>query len=79
MVFCNLLSVNGNTALYAIGGNPNDLTGQLIINSEDGSYIILRAPENSKVYDTHIRSMIGKYRKSIDNGDFKEKMAYQIG
>ena len=79
MVFCYLLSVKDNIALYALGGIPDDLTGRLMIDSGNGSFLILKAPENSTVYDTHIRSMLSKYRTSIEKGDFKQKMAYQIG
>ena len=61
-VFCKLLSVNEKVAVYAIGGSPEDLTGELLVDTEAGTYELLKAPENSKVYDVHIGAMLRKYQ-----------------
>ena len=79
MLFCNLLSVDGKKALYAMGGTPEDLTGLLLIDAENETFEILKEPENSKVYLAHIRSMLWYHQEELNNGVFKKRMAYQIG
>ncbi len=79
MVFCNLLFVDDKKAFYAIGGSPEDLTGELLIDTEAGTYELLKAPENSKVYGVHIGAMLRKYQSLFEKGTFKDRIAYQIG
>ena len=79
MVFCNLLSVDGKVALYAMGGTPEDLTGELLVDAENETFEILKEPEKSKVYLTHIGSMLRSNQEEFKKGVFKKRMAHQIG
>lgn len=79
MVFCNLLSKNDEYLEYAIGGSPNDLSGRLRVNHKDLSYVLITAPEHTKVYGRHIAAMLSRAKRDYKKGIFEEKLAYQIG
>ena len=78
MVFCNLIEKNGSELLYSIGGRPDDLTGRLSVNTEDGSFEIQAEPENSKVYTRHVSAMLRKAQSDYSAGNFKERLSYEI-
>lgn len=78
MVYCKLISVTNRIVRYAIGGYVNDITGELILHRDTNEYEVVKVPENSKVYRTHIECMLRKHFKEFQKGIFKEKIAYEI-
>ena len=78
MVFCNLLSSDGDKLIYAIGGSPEDVTGELAVNLRDGSFDLVKAPEKTKVYARHIGAMLRKAQAKFEKGTYPERLAYEI-
>ena len=79
MVYCNFIEQSKGKIVYAIGGFPDDITGRLEIDLSDNSFEVTAPPKNSRVYDRHIASMLRKHLSELANGDYKQKMSYEIG
>jgi hypothetical protein len=79
MIYCKLLSKDGQLLRYAIGGVSDDLTGEIEVNKDDLSYHILKEPKNSFLYYRHIDSMLARCKKDFGQGVFKDKIAHEIG
>ena len=79
MVYCNLISSDGKSLRYAIGGLVNDITGEMEVNKEDLSYKIIKQPESSVLYGRHIESMLARHKREYDQGIFKERISHEIG
>lgn len=78
MVYCNYDRHEGNTVFYKIGGSSKDITGELAIYLNDKTYELLKEPENSKVYDRHIHSMLYWALPELLAGKFPPKLSYEI-
>ena len=78
MVYCILLSVDGDNATYAIGSLINDITGKMVLNHKKSEYSIINQPNNEAVYDHFVTRMLSKYKKELDRGIFPKEMAYEI-
>lgn len=79
MIYCDLIEAPGDIVKYAIGGRANDITGELIISIQDGSFDLIKAPENSKVYQKHIAAMVYWHLDEFRKGIFRDKISYEIG
>jgi len=78
MVHCNLISYDGNTITYAIGGYTDDLTGVLRVNPSEGTYELIKEPEKTKVYDRHISAMLRRAQPAFEAGEIKKRLSYEI-
>ena len=78
MVYCNLIKKQKDEVVYAIGGTTKDITGELVINYKDKTYTLTKPPENSKVYDRHISSMVFRAMSRLVKGEFPQKLSYEI-
>lgn len=78
MVYCKLLSVDGDSVIYAIGSLVNDITGKIIINPKSGEYSLVSQPQKEKVYEHFIDKMLYNHRESLSKGIYPVKMAYEI-
>ena len=79
MVYCELIKRDGSLLTYQIGGFFNDLTGELVVDYVAGTYEITKEPENSKVYDRHIGTMLSRAQADFEKGVFKRRLSYEIG
>ena len=79
MVYCRLISVDDKIIKYLIGGLANDLTGELIVNKSDFSFELVKKPEKSVVFLSHIDSLLRKHRNEFLQGIFKKEIAREIG
>jgi hypothetical protein len=80
LVFCDLLRIEESVIIYKIGGTSRDLTGELVIRPSDNcSFELRKEPENSEVALRHIEYMISRHRQEFREGNYPERMAYQIG
>ncbi len=78
MVFCKLKSKTGSTLIYALGGDTNDMTGEVVVNITDMSYEVTRKPEKTTVFDRHIGKMLRLNAKELQEGIAKPKMSYEF-
>lgn len=78
MVYCNLMKKNKDEVVYAIGGTTSDITGELIINYKNNTYIIAKEPDNSKVYDRHVSAMVYRSMEQFNKGIFPDKLSYEF-
>lgn len=78
MVYCNLIKTRNDEVVYAIGGTTKDITGELVINYKDKSYRLTKQPEESKVYDRHISSMVYRAMSRFIRGEFPQRLSYEI-
>lgn len=78
MVYCRLLSKENNSISYAIGALYNDITGIIKFEPSGKSYDIIKQPQREEVYPYFIDKMIAKYQTLIDQGNFPDKMSYEI-
>lgn len=76
MVFCKLIEVLTDKAVYAIGGCTSDLTGKMWISRAMDEYEIEKWPDESKVYRVHVERLLRKYSDDFKKGVFPEKLAY---
>ena len=79
MVYCDLVSVEQGEAHYLMGGRPDDMTGELLVNLESGLYQVLKEPERSKVYHRHLAPLAVKAADAYKMGVIKERLSYEIG
>lgn len=78
MVYCNLLSRNGQIdATYAFGAYESDMTGRITFYSDGKAPLVEKQPDSGSVSNLWIGKLINKHHDSLSTGDFKEKMAYE--
>ena len=77
MVYCNYKSHTDNYAVYAYGGEPSDITGEIRFNIDESSFEIIKEPENSIVYVRSLMRLFNKYKKNFSNKEFNEKLSYE--
>lgn len=78
MVYCELVSIDGNIAKYIFGGSYKDLTGVFFVNKDDLSFNLTKMPQNSYVLVRHLKSMLSNYIDEIKKGYFPDKMSREI-
>ena len=64
MVYCKMISQQDNVIRYAIGALYNDLTGILVLNLNEQSYVIEKQPDQEEVYEHFIDKMLRQYQHS---------------
>lgn len=79
MVFCKLKEKKVDSAVYNIGTDVNDLTGEVIFFKDLREPELLKQAEEEPIRVGHIARIYGKYRDDFANGNFKEKLAFEIG
>lgn len=79
MIYCNLLSMDGSLATYAISCDTHDMTGRLEVDYKTDYYRLLKRPEKSVFYDPLVRHVVARGRYLYDKGIVKDRLAYEIG
>ena len=78
MVYCRLISVNNGVAKYSIGSLIDDITGILVVDSNEETYSIEKQPDKRELYMRHVGAMMCKNKDVLSQGIFPEKMSYEI-
>lgn len=79
MVYCKLIEKTADSATYSIGTDINDMTGKAIFFRDLREPQLLRQASGDPIRTGHLARIYGKYHNDFVNGNFKEKLAYEIG
>lgn len=79
MVYCKLKNKSEESAIYNIGTSVDDMTGEIVFYKDLREPEIIKQPEVERLRIPHIARIYGKYRDEFSKGNFKEKLAYEIG
>lgn len=79
MVYCKLKEQKSDSAIYNIGTDVNDLSGEVIFFKDLREPEILKQDKEEPIRVGHLARIYGKYREDFAKGNFKEKLAYEIG
>lgn len=79
MVFCKLKEKKADSAIYNIGTDVNDMTGEVIFFKDLREPELLKQAKEEPVRVGHLARIYGKYRGDFASGKFKDKLAYEIG
>ena len=77
MVFCKRIEAHKEFAVYHYGASPDDLSGRITIYPDDRHFVVDRKDDN--VSDRALTRVWLKYKDSIMDKVFPERMAIQIG
>lgn len=77
MVCCNYKEHTANTVTYYYGNRESDITGIVVFYLDDGSFEILKEPDDGVVYPRSIRKLIGKYWEAFSRKEFGEKISFE--
>ena len=77
MVFCDYKANTTDSATYAFGGTPEDISGEIVFHFRDRTFEIVKAPEKTKVWLKYIRSLYHKEMENFNKGVFREKISYE--
>ena len=78
MVYCKLIKREGSLFTYLIGGYVTDITGEMVVDFDHGTFEITKEPERSKVYPRHISTLLSRVRADYERGIVKDRVAYEI-
>lgn len=79
MVYCKLKETRTDSAIYNIGRDVNDISGEVIFYKGLREPELLKQAKEEPIRTVHLAKIYGKYREDFANGDFKEKLAFEIG
>ena len=77
MVYCNHISHDNRTAVYAFGAYDSDITGELVFSFLDDKINILKKPETEMAPIRHIERLYRREKAAFLDGHFKNKIAYE--
>lgn len=77
MVFCKRIEARDDYAVYHYGASPDKLSGRVTIYSDDRHFTVNQKDES--VSDRALGRVWLKYRNTIRDKVFPERMAIQIG
>jgi hypothetical protein len=78
-IYCDLIEIVFDKAIYAIGSMCDDITGKIEIDVKTGDYRILRQPDVHRLYDRAIESLIGKHLVGMRQGNIPTNMCREVG
>ena len=79
MVYCRLMEKAKDHAVYSIGVRTDDMTGKITFYSDQRPPVLDKQADKNPVGVRHIGKLYGKYMEEFAQGDFREKLAYEIG
>ena len=77
MVYCDLKQNNGGLLTYNYGGY-GDRSGIVVFDAKNGTFDIIKKPENSIVFLSHLDHLARRTRGLYEKGIVKERMAHEI-
>ena len=78
MVYCKLKSQDGHKLKYSVGSIYNDLSGELLFDSKELSYEIIKQPDKGEIYPLFIGKMLRRYIPKFQSGIIPNTMSYEI-
>ena len=79
MVYCQMKENKGDSAIYMIGTTVEDMTGEVVFYKGQREPELLKQANEDPVRPRHLARIYGKYIRDFAKGNFKEKLAYEIG
>lgn len=79
MVYCKRLEKTETYAVYSIGTAVEDMTGRVRFYGDLREPELLKQAQGEPVGIRHLAGIYGKYREEFAAGNFREKLAYEIG
>ena len=79
MVYCKLKEKKTDSAIYNIGTDVNDMSGEVVFFKDLREPELLKQAKENPVRVVHLARIYGKYRNAFASGKFKEKLSYEIG
>lgn len=79
VVYCKLKEKKADSATYNIGTDVNDMSGEVVFFKDLREPELLKQAKEHPVRVGHLARIYGKYRNDFASGEFKEKLAYEIG
>lgn len=76
MVYCELKSKEDNILRYSVGSIISDVTGEIMINTQDMGFEITKQPDRSEIYPLYIGKLLRKYLPELEKGNAPKKMSY---
>ena len=79
MVYCLLKEKTGNYAIYATGKRVDDMTGEIVFYKDEQEPELLKQADRFPVHVKDITRLYVKYKAEFSKGEFREKLAIEIG
>lgn len=79
MVYCKRLEKTREYAVYSIGTAVEDMTGRVRFYRDLREPELLEQAQGEPVGIRHLAGIYIKYREEFAAGNFREKLAYEIG
>lgn len=78
MVYCNLKELKDNSAIYYAGSDVNDISGEVEFFKNFKNPHIIKQPDTGKLHQSLVCNVAVKYKNKFSNGEFPEKVCYEI-
>ena len=79
MVYCLLKESTGNCAIYTIGKRVDDMTGEIVFYKGEQEPELRKQADRFPVHVKDIVRLFAKYKADFSKGEFREKLAIEIG
>lgn len=78
MVYCNLKEQKDNYAIYYTGSKVSDISGEVKFYKEFKNPQIIKQPDSGILYQSMVNRLAVKYKIQFSNGEFPDKISYEI-
>lgn len=78
MVYCNLVEKHQEYAIYSVGTDAGDITGEAKFFNKFVQPLVIRQPKTGFVSNATLSKVAIKYRNVFLNGEFPNKISYEI-
>ena len=79
MVYCKIKVRNADSAVYSIGTQIDDMTGEITFFQDNRPPKLNKQAQKYPIREMHIIRLYGKHMSDFKKGVFKDKIAYEIG
>lgn len=79
MVYCILKETSEHCAVYAIGKRVDDITGEIVFYKDEQEPELRKQADCFPVHVKDIARLYAKYKAEFSKGEFREKLAIEIG
>lgn len=79
MVYCKVKEQAEGYAVYSIGKRIDDMTGEIVFFKDEREPELREQAEHHPIRLKDIIRLYAKYRAEFANGEFREKLAIEIG
>lgn len=78
MIYCNLIRSHKEYAIYSVGTDINNITGEVKFFNKFTQPVVVRQPISQHIPEVLLLKIVVKYKKEFEEGKFPGKLSYEI-